>query len=98
MKKPPGFLEEAYFHLGGGGKGMGKGVVVYSTTDVRECVAYLFIFSLKAGSMQEPDVGLDLGTQDHTLGRRQMLNHRATQGSPISVFLQQSLSFVLGCS
>ena len=77
MKKPPGFLEEAYFHLGGGGKGMGKGVVVYSTTDVRECVAYLFIFSLKAGSMQEPDVGLDPdpGTPGSAPGQRQVLNH-----------------------
>ena len=35
-------------------------------------------------SCREPDVGLDLGLQDHTLGWRQLLNHWATQ---MSLFL-----------
>ena len=30
---------------------------------------------------REPDMGLDPGSQDHTLGQRQMLNHWATQAS-----------------
>lgn len=36
---PPRFLERGQF-LGSRRKGLGKGVVVYSTTDVKECVAY----------------------------------------------------------
>ena len=42
----------------------------------------LFIYSYErekeaereAGSLQEPDVGLDPGPQDHALGQRQILN------------------------
>ena len=39
----------------------------------------------KQAPCREPDVGLDPELQDHTLSRRQMLNHGASQASQVSI-------------
>ena len=41
----------------------------------------------KEAPCREPDVGLDPKTKDHTLSQEQVLNHWATQASPIRPFL-----------
>ena len=48
----------------------------------------------KQAPCKEPDVGLNPGTMDHTLGRRQTPNHWATQASRESWNFNQQLNFI----